>query len=203
MTVARMFIFASRFGLAVLLAMLGLGPNTAQAQSSPLSYWTPGWPLGFGGADASTNVYANFPSFTATDARGFTYQRFDIGNGWFMGNMRGTTSFGGLGQSAFSGLGGITTEGTQFGYNFKDNGLPISIYGGFDTLKYNNVGIGNPFTQFDSPNNAASGYSANVGIEFKPTSNLSLSVGGSFTQGPGDPNALVLPGASPFGPRRY
>lgn len=196
-----MFIFASRLGLAlVLAAALCLGARAAHAQASPLSYWTPGWPLGFGDADASANVYANFPSFTATDARGFSYQRFDLGNGWFAGNGRGTTSFGGLGQSAA--FGGLTTEGTQFGYNFKNNGLPISVYGGFDTLKYNNIGIGNPFTQFDSPTNAASGYSANVGVEFKPTSNLSLSLGASFAQGPGDPNALVLPGASPFGPRR-
>jgi opacity protein-like surface antigen len=198
-----MFIFAGRLGLLVVLAVLCLGPRTAHAQATPLSYWTPGWPMGFGGTDANANVYANFPSFTSTDARGFSYQRFDIGNGWFVGNARGTTSFGGLGMStAFGGPGSITAEGTQFGYNFKNNGLPISVYGGFDTLKYNNIGIGNPFTQFDSPNNAASGYSANVGVEFKPTSNVSLSVGASFTQGPGDPNALVLPGASPFGPRR-
>ena len=61
--------------------------------------------------------------------------------------------------------------------------------------------LGNPFTQFDSPNNAASGYTAHAGIEFRPTSNLSLSVSGSFSQQP-DPNQLVLPGASPFGPRR-
>lgn len=199
-----MFIFARRFGLAVLLAVACLGPRAANAQASPLSYWTPGWPLGFGGTDADATTWGNFPSFTARDARGFSYQRFDLGNGWFMGNSSGTTSFGGIGQSAaFGGLGSITTQGTQFGYNFKNNGLPVTVFGGFDTLKYNNTGIGNPFTQFDSPNNAASGYSANVGVEFKPTSNLSLSVGASFTQGSGDPNALVLPGASPFGPRRY
>jgi opacity protein-like surface antigen len=202
MSESRMFIFATRFALAVLLATLCLGAPAAHAQASPLSYWTPGWPMGFGGTDVDTTTYGNFPSFTAKDARGFTYQRFDLGNGWFMGNVSGTTSFGGIGQSAaFGNFGSVTTQGTQFGYNFKDNGLPISVFGGLDTTKFNSTGIGNPFTQFDSPNNSASGYTAHAGIEFRPTSNLSLSVSGSFSQQP-DPNALVLPGASPFGPRR-
>src|SRR4051812_88393 len=83
---SRMFSFASRFGLGVLLATLCLGAPAAHAQASPLSYWTPGWPMGFGGTDVDASTYANFPSFTATDARGFAYQRFDLGNGWFMGN---------------------------------------------------------------------------------------------------------------------
>lgn len=197
-----MFIFASRLGFLIALAVVCFGAPQAHAQASPLSYWTPGWPMGFGGTDVDTTTWGNFPSFTARDARGFTYQRFDLGNGWFMGNMSGTTSFSGLSQNAaFGNFGSITTQGTQFGYNFKDNGLPISVFGGLDTTKYNATGIGNPFTQFDSPNNAATGYTAHAGVEFRPTSNLSLSVSGSFSQQP-DPNQLVLPGASPFGTRR-
>ena len=42
------------------------------------------------------------------------------------------------------------------------------------------------------------GYSAHAGVEFKPTSNLSLSLGVGFTQQPGDINSLALPGASPL-----
>jgi hypothetical protein len=201
-----MFIFSRNLALAfVVAAALCAGARTAHAQAAPLSYWTPGWPLGFGGtadADQVANSYANFPSFTATDARGFTYSRYNFGDGWFVGNVRGTTGLGGLGQAAaFGNFGSLTTEGTQFGYTFKNNGLPISVYGGLNTLKYNN-GIANPFTQFDSQANAASGYSAQAGIEIQPTSNLSLSFGASFTQQPGDINSLVLPGASPYGPRR-
>ena len=44
------------------------------------------------------------------------------------------------------------------------------------------------------------GYSANVGVEFRPTSNLSLSLGLGYTQlDGGDINSLAIPGASPFG----
>jgi hypothetical protein len=39
-------------------------------------------------------------------------------------------------------------------------------------------------------------------VEFRPTSNLSLSLGASFTQQGTDNSAVVLPGASPFGVRR-
>ena len=102
-------------------------------------------------------------------------------------------------MNMFGNFGSVTTEGTQFGYTFKNNGTPVSVFGGFNTLKYNS-GIGNPFTPFDSTGNAASGYSAQAGIEIKPTSNLSLSLGANFTQQP-DVNSLVLPGASPYGRR--
>src|SRR5262249_26459847 len=135
-----MFMFLRSLALAfVVAAALWAGARTAHAQAAPLSYWTPGWPLGFGGtadADQVGNSYANFPSFTATDARGFTYSRYNFGDGWFVGNVRGTTGLGGLGQAAaFGNFGSLTTEGTQFGYTFKNNGLPISVYGGLHTLK--------------------------------------------------------------------
>jgi hypothetical protein len=200
-----MFIFSRKSGAALMFAALCLGAQTAHAQSAPVSYWLPNWPLGFGGtadADHIANGYANFPSFTSTDARGFSYSRINFGDGWFVGNMRGTTGLGGFSQaSAFGNFGSITTEGTQFGYTFKNNGLPVSVFGGLSTLKYNS-GIGNPFTQFDSQGNAASGYSAQAGIEIRPAANLSLSLGASFTQQP-DVNSLVLPGASPFGSGRH
>jgi opacity protein-like surface antigen len=44
------------------------------------------------------------------------------------------------------------------------------------------------------------GYSVHGGIEFQPTSNVSLSLGVGFSQqSQGDINTLLLPGASPLG----
>jgi opacity protein-like surface antigen len=89
----------------------------------------------------------------------------------------------------------------QFGYNFKNSGLPVTVYAGFDTLKYN-TGIGGPFAPFDSQSGTLPGYSAHAGVEIKPTSNLSLSLGFGYTQQPqridSDINSLALPGASPL-----
>ena len=44
-----MSIFSSRLALALVLAASCLGGQAAYAQTAPLTYWTPGWPLGFGG----------------------------------------------------------------------------------------------------------------------------------------------------------
>ena len=45
--VARMFGFAVRIGLVLLVAELCLSPQPAAAQSAPVAYWNPGW-IGFG-----------------------------------------------------------------------------------------------------------------------------------------------------------
>jgi len=96
----------------------------------------------------------------------------------------------------------------QFGYNFQNaTGLPLTVFAGYDTLKYNS-GIGGPFAPFDSMSNTLPGYSAHAGVEFQPVPNVSLSLGFGYTQQSGridsDVNSLSLPGASPlvFGGRR-
>jgi len=83
----------------------------------------------------------------------------------------------------------------------------MSIYAGFGTLKYN--GLAGPLAGFDSTSSTSSpGYSAHAGVEFRPTSNLSLSLGVGFAQQPGrvdsDINSSLPPGATPlyFGARR-
>jgi opacity protein-like surface antigen len=91
-------------------------------------------------------------------------------------------------------------EGVQFGYNFKNaGGLPVSVYAGFDTLKYN-TGIGGPFAPFDTTSGTLPGYSAHAGVEFQPAPNVSLSLGFGYTQQSGriDSDINSLPGASPF-----
>jgi len=202
-----MSIFSSKLGLAFVLAVLCLDGRTAHAQAGPVTYWIPSWPIGFGGnptVDQSSNTYGNFPSFDGSDARGggFSYMRYNFPNGWFVGGEGGGMglSINGINQvGAFGNIGSLYYQGVQFGYNFQN--APLTVYAGFDTLKYN-AGIGGPFAPFDTMSGTLPGYSAHAGVEFKPTRNLSLSLGFGYTQQSGridsDINSLSLSGASPF-----
>jgi opacity protein-like surface antigen len=171
--------FAGRLGLVFVVAALCLGGRTAHAQSAPLTYWTPGW-LGFGGnlnAGQGANTDGNFAGFDGGGAGGFSSTRSNLPNGLFVGNERGGMGLSGINQAGA--FGSLQTEGVQFGYNFKN--APVSVYAGFDTLKYNS-GIGGAFSPFDSTSSTVPGYGAHAGVEFKPTSNLSLSLGFGYTQ---------------------
>ena len=200
----RMSTFSSRLGLALVLAALCLGGRTAHAQAGPVRYWIPGWPLGFGGnltEGQGANTYGNFPSFDGSDAQG-AGSRYNFSNGWFVGGERSGTglSMNGINQGgAFGYSSSLSYQGVQFGYNFQNT--PLTVYGGFDTLKYN-TGMGSPFAPFDSTSSTVPGYSAHAGVEYRPTSNLSLSLGFGYTQQSGridsDINSTLLPGASPF-----
>ena len=199
-----MLTFSGRLGFVLVLAALCLDGRTAHAQAGPIPYWIPGSPFGFGGAlsgGQSLNTYANFPGFEGSDGGDrFSYTRYNLPNGWFVGHegaalgvsMNGFNQLGAFGSS-------LRAEGTQLGYNFQNS--PVTVYAGFDTLKYNS-GIGSPFAPFDSNSGTLPGYSAHAGVEIRPTSNLSLSLGVGYTEQPGDINSLVLPGASPFTARR-
>ena len=204
-----MSIFSSRLGLAFVLAALCLGGRTAHAQAAPVTYWIPSWPVGFAGnlaAGQSSNTYGNFPGFDGSDARGggFSYTRYNFPNGRFVGVEGGMgLSMNGINQNgAFGNIRSLYSEGVQFGYNFQTaGGLPLTIYAGFDTLKYN-TGIGGPFAPFDTTSGTLPGYSAHAGVEFQPAPNVSLSLGFGYTQQSrridSDINSLSLPGASPF-----
>jgi opacity protein-like surface antigen len=198
--------FSRGLGLAIVVAALSMGGRTAHAQAAPVSYWIPGWPLGFGGNQAagqSSNTYGNFPGFDGSDARGgFSYMRYNFPNGWFVGSEGGGMglSMNGINQDgAFGNFRSLSYQGVQFGYNFQN--APLRVYAGFDTLKYN-AGIGGPFAPFDTMSGTLPGYSAHAGVEFQPTPNVSLSLGFGYTQQSGriesDINSLALPGASPF-----
>jgi opacity protein-like surface antigen len=203
--------FAGRLGLAFVLAALCLGGRTAHAQTGPVTYWLPNWPIGFGGNptnDQSSNTYGNFPSFDGSDVRGdrFSYMRYNFANGWFVGSEGGGLglSMNGINQAgAFGNIGSLYYEGLQFGYDFQNSGgLPVKVYAGFDTLKYKYTGSGGAFAPFDATSGTLPGYGAHAGVEFQPASNLSLSLGVGFTQQSGridsDINSPLLPGASPF-----
>jgi hypothetical protein len=189
--------------------MLGLGAPAAHAQAAAVNYWIPGWPMGFSGAAGeSPNAYGNFPSFDFRDlGNGSSYARYNFSNGFFVGSQRSTMGLSGFSQSALGGFGSIYSEGTQFGYSLKNaGGPPVTFYAGFDTLKYN-TGIGGPFAPFDSKSGTLPVSSAYAGVEFQPTSNLSLSLGVGVVQQTGriDSEINSLPGASSFsvGGRRY
>jgi opacity protein-like surface antigen len=150
-----------------------------------MSYWTPGW-LGFGGnldAGLNTNPQSGLAGFDG-GAGGFSATNYSFSNGWFAGYQRGGFGsglgsgfgFGGIDQAGA--FGSLQTERAQFGYTFKNTA--VSIYGGFDSLKYN-PGIGAAFSPFESTSSTA-GYGAHAGVEFRPTSNLSLSLGFGYTQ---------------------
>jgi opacity protein-like surface antigen len=174
------------FAFAVVAAALCLGPK-AHAQSVP--YWTLAWPTGFGSltSDPSANAFGNFSS------------RYNFENGWFVGNERGNLGWGlnNFGQPGnFASGTSFSYEGAQVGYNFKS--APVSVFAGFDTVTYNSP-VGSPFAALDSTSSSsAPGYRVNAGVEFRPASNLSLSVGVGFSQQPNDLNSALLPGASPL-----
>jgi hypothetical protein len=187
-----MLIFSSRLALALVLAALCLGGRTAHAQAAPVSYWMPSGPIGFGGNPIfgqGANPYGNFAGLDGSDARGgYSYTRTNFSNGWFVGGGGGGIDLGmnGIGQSgAFGNFPSLSYQGAQFGYDFKNaGGLPLKVYAGFDTLKYD-PGIGSAFNSLGAMSGTLSGYSAHAGVEFQATPNLSLSLGVGYIQQPG------------------
>ena len=186
---------AGSCSLAALFAVLCLGGTPVHAQVAPLRYFLPGAGFGFGGgADQSSDSYGNFPGF---DASG----RTNFANGFFVGSQRGNLNWSGLSQTGPAGnFSALSYDSSQFGYNTKTaGGLPVTFFAGFDTMKYGN-GIGSSVAPLTS--GAAPGYGAFGGVEFKPTSNLSLSFGAGFTQRDSgrmdsDIRSNMLPGKSP------
>ncbi|WP_456619732.1 MULTISPECIES: hypothetical protein [unclassified Bradyrhizobium] len=182
---------AGSCGLAALLAVLCLGGAPVHAQVAPLRYFIPGGPFGSG---QSFDTYGNFPSFDAGTRTSFA-------NGFSAGSQSGNLNWSGLSQTGPVGnFSALSYDSSQFGYNTKTaGGMPVTFFAGFDTLKYGN-GIGSSLAPLTS--GSAPGYGAFAGVEFKPTSNLSLSFGAGFTQQDSsrmdsDIRSNMLPGESP------
>jgi len=192
-----MFMFAVRFSLASVMVALALGAPMAHAQTAPVQYWIPGWPVGFsnGSADGSSfESYGNFPGFVGNGDSGFFSRRYSTTSNW-------SALGGGLGLQGISpyaaSFGSLTTEGTQFGYRFKSG---VALYGGFDTLRADRGS--SAFAAFDSNSATLPVYSAHGGIEFQPAPNVSLSLGFSYTGQQSDRldsdiRSPALPGETP------
>jgi opacity protein-like surface antigen len=187
--------FAVRPGLALALAAISLGGRMAHAQTAPLQYWVPGWPVDSAGGQG-LDSYGNFPSFDGSGTKdGFFSRRYSFSNSW--SSLAGGPGLNLQSTNPYASFGPLTTEGSQFGYKFKSG---VSLYGGFDTLK---VDRGNgAFAAFDASSGTLPVYRANAGIEFQPAPNVSLSLGFSYTQQQSDRidsdiNSPLVPGATP------
>ncbi len=175
--------------------MLCLGGAPVQAQVAPLQYWIPGGPFGFGGSTGMSSD--RFAGSTGGEAD----KAYDFRPGFFMSSDRGSLGLNGFGQAVSAGnFSALSYDSTKFGYGTKGaGGMPVTFFAGFDTMKFGN-GIGSSIAPLTS--SAATGYSAFAGVEFKPTSNLSLSFGAGFSQlqsgrMDSDINSSMLPGESP------
>jgi opacity protein-like surface antigen len=198
-----MFVLLSRSGLALVLAALCLAGRMACAQTADVTYSS--WPIGFHSnltVGQSSNIYGSFADFDGSNARGgFSTMRTVFPNGWFVGGGTGRAGFGMNGIAPASAFGSsLYTEGAEVGYKFQN--APLTVYAGFDTLKYN-TGIGSPFAPFDTTSGTLPGYRAHAGVEFQAAPNVSLSLGVGYTQQPArsELDSLVLPGAASFGHR--
>jgi opacity protein-like surface antigen len=185
------------------LAAVCLNGRAAHAQANAVSVWTSGWQTAFGGnsiAEQSPNPYGDLLAFSDRSAGDANYSsRYHFENGSFVGSERGGLGLGisGFGQAGTWGnIPSLSHESMQFGYNFKNS--PVTVYAGFDTLKLNTA----PLAGFDSMSATMPGYGVHAGVEFRPTSNLSLSLGVGYTQLPvgydTGINSLARPGASSF-----
>jgi opacity protein-like surface antigen len=186
-----MFTFPRKLGQAVLLLALCLSAPAVHAQVAlPLNYWIPGGPFGFGSGLSDVHgfdSYTSFPSLDLTSASGSRYSATQMGD-WFISTSSGTAGIGvsnfGFGQTDTLGsIGTLNYQSTNFSYNFKDEtgASPLRVFGGLDTVNYNTT-IGNPFSAFTSQTNGSTAYRAHAGVEFKPASNVSLSLEAGFSQ---------------------
>jgi hypothetical protein len=190
-----MWMFARSPALVLALLALCLSGQSAHAQVAAVPYANSNWLLGLGGN----------PGFDSNDMSGGV-SRTNFPSGWFLGTTRSDYGLSGFNRaSAFGNFGSLSTEGVQFGYTLKNT--PLSIYAGFDTLKYNTgpVAGSNAFAAFDSRSATVPGaFSANAGIEYRPTSNLSLQLGVGVMQQQSqglvdsDINSNLLPGQTPL-----
>jgi len=142
----------------------------AQAQSAAVPFAQANWPLGFGGG-MGANAYGDFSGLDEASRP----------KGWFMNTQSSDVSLGLSGMSrmsAFGSFGSLQSEGMRFGYNFQNS--PVSVYGGFNALKYDS-GLAGQFAP-SALSGTSSGYSMQAGVEFRPAANLSLSLGASIIQ---------------------
>ena len=154
-----------------LAATLSLAASVAQAQVAPIRYWIPGGPFGLGG-ETTTQYWGSAPDEDGF-RKGFSFSSFSMPASSF------TAPFS---ASAFTAGSGLSSDGAQYGYSFKGLGdTPVTLFGGVSSLRT----TPDVFTSIVTPELQQSNTlatSVNAGIAFKPTSNVTLSLSGSFVQ---------------------
>ncbi|EKS37010.1 hypothetical protein [Afipia broomeae] len=162
---------ALKYRVAALAAVLCLAAPAAQAQVAPIRYWIPGGPFGLGG-DTTTQYWGSAPDEDGF-RKGFSFSSYSIPVNSFTG---------GFGAGAFTAGSGLSSEGAQYAYSFKGLGdTPITFFGGVSSLRT----TPDVFTSLVTPGferSSTLATSINAGVEFKPTSNISLSLSAGFVQ---------------------
>jgi opacity protein-like surface antigen len=185
-----MSLFSGKSGFAVVLTALCLGAPAAHAQVAlPVNYWIPGGPFGFGGGLSGVQGFSSYTSFPSLDFSKAGDNRFSSQtDSWFVTSQSGSAglaanSFGFTQTDTLGSIGSFSYNSVNFGYNFKDEtgASPVTFFGGLDTVNYNTT-IGNPFSAFTSQTNTSTAYRARAGVEFRPASNVSLSLEAGFSQ---------------------
>lgn len=152
-------------------AALYLTMSVAQAQVAPIPYWIPGGSFGFGG-DITTQYWGSAPDDDGF-RKGFSFSSY---------NMPVSSFTGGFAASAFTGGTGLSSQGAQYAYSFKSLGdTPVTFFGGVSSLRT----TPDVFTSLVTPGlerSSTLATSINAGIEFKPTSNISLSLSAGYVQ---------------------
>jgi hypothetical protein len=170
MTDALKYGVAAKRGLALAAALYLMVP-AAQAQVAPIRYWIPGGPFGLGG-ETTTQYWGSAPDEDGF-RKGFSFSSYSIPASSFIG---------GFGASAFTGGSGLSSDGAQYAYSFKSLGdTPVTFFGGVSSLRT----TPDVFTSLVTPGferSSTLATSINAGIEFKPTSNISLSLSAGFVQ---------------------
>lgn len=167
----------TRLRFAFLLVALGLAsPATAQVAAVP--YWM-GTPFGFHGSAAFGNADHQTTFYGTTDddgfRKGFSFSTYSVPASAF------ASGFALSGLNAFGGA-GLASNGAQYGYSFKGIGdTPVTLFGGVNTLRT----TPDVFTSLVTPGferTNALATSVNAGIEFRPSSNVSLSFSANIVQ---------------------
>ena len=173
------------FAAAVLFAPAG------HAQVAPVPYLNAAG-FGFNG-NVDTQYWGSAPDEDGF-RKGFSLRTYSA-------PVSGIGSGLALGAQNFN-FSGLTSSGAQYGYSFKGAGdMPVTLFGGVTTLRTND----DVFTSLVNPGFERStplATSVNAGIEFRPTSNLSLSLSAGYAQSSGtydsDIRSRLLPGETPI-----
>jgi len=169
---------------SVAYAALVLSASAVSAQVAPFQYLIPGGSFGFGGS-AETQYWGKAPDEDGF-RKGFSFRSFSTPVSAFGSGL----AFGGVGARGLN-FSGLTADGAQYGYSFKGLGdTPVTLFGGVSTLRSNP----DVFTSLVTPDFARSNTlatSVQAGVEFKPTSNVSLSLSAGYVQ-PSAPDSTDL-----------